>query len=412
MKRIKVFLCFGEDHEIFVGELAERDHRIYFQYDSDFLNKPFWLSPYKLPLSSDLYEHKDKAFGPVFGLFDDSLPDGWGLVLMDRFLRGRGFQVEQLSVLDRLSFLGANTMGALIYKPELEVDSIDTVPFDLYNLYAQSQKIITDKTQIVLTDLMKAGGSPGGARPKVLVGVSKDKLISGEGVLPDGFEHWIVKFNGTNDLIDSGPVEYAYSLMAMACGIDMPETRLFNTKQGDLFFGVKRFDRNCNKRLHSHTFGNLIHSNFRIPSCDYDMFFRVINDLTKNYQDLLKGFKQMVFNIFAYNRDDHVKNFSFIMNREGEWSLSPAYDLTFAEGPGGEHSMTVEGEGRSPSLENIHHLGKKSGLKKKDVTLIIDQIIQIVGNWSNYAETSGVGERTMKMINGKISSILSSLSSA
>ena len=399
MKRIKVFLCFEENNEIPVGEIAEKEHRIYFQYDPGFLGKSLWLSPYKLPLSPDLHEHKDTDFGPIFGLFDDSLPDGWGHMLMDRFLKGRGFVIEQLSVLDRLSFLGTNTMGALTYKPELEVDTINTVPFDLYNLYVQSQEIIKGKTQVVLPQLMKAGGSPGGGRPKVLVGVHEDNLISGEGVLPpEGFEHWIVKFAGINDFFDSGSVEYAYSLMAKDCGINMPETRLFNTDQGEHFFGVKRFDRDGCKRFHSHTFGNLIHSNFRIPSSDYEMLFRVINDLTKNHQDLLKGFRQMVFNIFSNNRDDHVKNFSFLMNKAGEWSLSPAYDLTFAIGPGGEHSMTVDGEGRSPSMENIYRLGEKSGLKKRDITLIIDQIIPVVSSWPQYAEISGVSEQTMRTI--------------
>ena len=398
MKRIKVFLCFEENNEFPVGEIAEKEHRIYFQYDPGFLRKSLWLSPYKLPLNPDLQEHKDRDFGPIFGLFDDSLPDGWGLMLMDRYLRGRGFLVEQLSVLDRLSFLGTNTMGALTYKPELEVDTTDTSSFDLYNLYLQSQEIITGKTQTVLTELMKAGGSPGGARPKVLVGLSKDKLISGEGSLPDGFEHWIVKFNGTSDFIDSGSVEYAYSLMAKDCGINMPETRLFHTDHGNCFFGVKRFDRAGSKRFHFHTFGNLIHSNFRIPSCDYEMFFRVINDLTKNHLDLVRGFRQMVFNIITNNRDDHVKNFSFIMNGQGEWSLSPAYDLTFATGPGGEHSMTVDGEGRFPSMANIYHLGEKSGLKKKDISLIIDQVIQVAANWQEYAEAAGISGKTMEII--------------
>jgi len=206
LKRLKVFLCFEEDSDILVGELAEKEHRIYFQYDPGFLSKSLWLSPYKLPLNLDLQEHKDRDFGPIFGLFDDSLPDGWGLMLMDRYLRSRGFSVEQLSVLDRLSFLGSNTMGALTYKPVLELDTVNTAPFDLYDLHIQSQEIITGKTQTVLTELMNAGGSPGGARPKVLVGLYEDKLISGEGNLPDGFEHWIVKFNGLNDYPDSGSV--------------------------------------------------------------------------------------------------------------------------------------------------------------------------------------------------------------
>ena len=402
MKRLKVFLSFNQDDEIFVGEIAEREHRIYFQYSPDFLTKSLWLSPYKLPPGPELFEHKDREFGPIFGLFDDSLPDGWGLMLMDRFLRSHGLLTEQLSVLDRLSLLGSNTMGALTYTPVLEIESSDTHHFDLYSLYIHSQELITGKTQTVLAEMIKAGGSPGGARPKVLVGVSGDNLISGEGILPEGFSHWIIKFNANNDFIDSGPVEYAYSLMAKECNIIMPETRLFNTEQGNQFFGVKRFDRVNNKRYHSHTFGNLIHSNFRIPTCDYEMFFRLINDLTKNQQDLLHGFRQMVFNVFAYNRDDHVKNFAFIMDRKGEWSLSPAYDLTFSPGPGGEHSMTIDGEGKSPSKEDIIRLGEKSGLKKKDISLIIDEIAQVVTNWPEYANTAGVTQATTKTIHEKI----------
>ncbi len=402
MKRLNVFLNFKQEDELLVGEIAEREHRIYFQYSPVFLSKSLWLSPYKLPLGSDLFEHKDRDFGPLFGMFDDSLPDGWGLMLMDRFLRSHGFLIEQLSVLDRLSFLGSKTMGALTYKPVLEVESPDTPHFDLYNLYRQSQEIITGKTQTVLTELIKAGGSPGGARPKVLVGVCGDNLISGEGILPEGFSHWIIKFNANNDFADSGPVEYAYSLMAKDCGIKMPETRLFVTEQGNHFFGVKRFDRESNNRYHSHTFGNLIHSNFRIPSCDYEMLFRIINDLTKNQQDLLRGLRQMVFNIFTNNRDDHVKNFTFIMDQQGEWSLSPAYDLTFSPGPGGEHSMTIDGEGKSPSRENIIRLGEKSGVNKKELTLMIDEIAQVVTNWPKYAENAGVAKATMKTIHGKI----------
>ncbi|MBT4289038.1 MAG: type II toxin-antitoxin system HipA family toxin [Deltaproteobacteria bacterium] len=402
MKRLNVFLYVEKEHEILVGELAEREHRLYFQYHADFLKRSLWLSPYKLPLSADLYEHKDRNFGPIFGLFDDSLPDGWGLMLMDRFLQNHGFSIEKLSILDRLSFLGRNTMGALTYRPEMEVKTQDATHFDLYNLYSQSQEILNGKTQTVLPELMKAGGSPGGARPKILVGIFKDRLISGEGTLPKGFEPWMIKFNANNDFIDSGPVEYAYSLMAVECGIKMPETRLFETERGDFFFGVKRFDRDGVKRFHSHTFGNLIQSNFRIPACDYEMLFRIISNLTKNQSDLIRGFRQMVFNIFSNNRDDHVKNFAFIMNFEGEWSLSPAYDLTYSEGPGGEHSMAVGGEGVSPTKKNIFSLGIKAGLKKREIILILEEIRQVISEWKKYAKVAGVCKKSLKTIQNKI----------
>ena len=306
MKRLNVYLTFNPNNEVLIGELAESDHSIYFQYNSNFVNSPYNLSPYHLPLSAELIKHKDLEFGKIFGLFADSLPDGWGLMLMDRYLKSKGFNVEGLSVLDRLSFIGNNTMGCLTYKPILKIDKLDTNIFNLHNLYKESVKIISGKTNTVLEELMKAGGSPGGARPKVLVGVKGNNLISGEGIIPKGYEHWIIKFSSPDDLKESGLIEYVYSLMARECGIDIPETRLFGTDGGDIFFGIKRFDREGSSRLHTHTLGNLIHSNFRIPTCDYETLFRVIGNLTNNYQDLLKGFRQMVFNVFTYNRDDHV----------------------------------------------------------------------------------------------------------
>lgn len=398
MKRLDVFLSLDIDEEIKVGQLAKHGHRIYFQYDEDFLAKSIWLSPYKLPLEAGLLEHKDTGFSPVFGLFDDSLPDGWGLMLMDRFLRQKGYNVEELSVLDRLSLLGSNAMGALTYKPTLEVDSTDKNEFDLQDLYVQSQELISGKSTKVLAALMNAGGSPGGARPKVLVGLKNDIMVSGEGGLPEGFEHWMIKFKGYQDFDDSGSVEYAYSMMAKDCDLHMPETRLFTSEKGERFFGVKRFDREKEKRFHMHTFGNMIHSNFRIPACDYEQFFKITLNLTKNHQDLLRGFRQMVFNVFMNNRDDHVKNFAFIMNHEGEWALSPAYDLTFSTGPGGEHSMTIDGEGRTPTTTHIFNLGKKMGIKKGDISTIVDQVQETRREWPRYAEISGTTETTMERI--------------
>lgn len=402
MIRLNVLLRFSPKSTLRVGQLAEDKHQLYFQYDQDFLAKDLWLSPYKLPLDPDLFKHKDREFSPVFGLFDDSLPDGWGLLLMDRFLRRQGYEVETLSVLDRLAFLGKNTMGALIYEPALNLKINDSSPFNLHNLSIQSHDILSGNTDVVLPQLMNAGGSPGGARPKVLVGIFNDKMVSGETDLIEPFEHWIIKFSAENDFPDAGPVEYAYSLMARKAGIAMAETHLFNTPEGDRFFGIKRFDREANQRFHVHTFGNLIHSNFRLPSQDYDHFLKTVINLTKNNQDLIRAFRQMVFNVFANNRDDHVKNFAFIMNHKGEWSLSPAYDLIYSPGPGGEHSMTVLGEGKAPAKTDIYKVGEKHGIRKKTVGLIVDEVSEAVNDFQTYAQTAGVSKTTLKKINTKI----------
>jgi serine/threonine-protein kinase HipA len=400
--RLNVLLRFNHKKTIHVGQLAEDKHQLYFQYDQDFLTKNLWLSPYKLPLRAELFKHKDREFSPIFGLFDDSLPDGWGLLLMDRFLRKRGYNIETLSVLDRLAFLGENTMGALIYEPALNLKINDSSPFNLHNLSKQSHDILSGKTDLVLPQLINAGGSPGGARPKVLVGVFNDKMVSGETDLSKPFEHWLIKFPAENDFSDAGPLEYAYSLMAREAGIKMTETRLFKTPEGDHFFGIKRFDRRVNHRFHVHTFGNLIHSNFRIPSQDYDHFFKIVINLTKNHQDLIRAFRQMVFNIFANNRDDHVKNFEFIMNHKGEWSLSPAYDLVYSPGPGGEHSMTVLGEGKALTKADIYKVGEKHGIQKKTIGLIVDKVSGAANNFQTYAKAAGVSKATIKKINAKI----------
>jgi serine/threonine-protein kinase HipA len=235
-------------------------------------------------------------------------------------------------------------------------------------------------------------------------------MVSGETDLAEHFEHWIVKFPAKNDFPDAGPLEYAYSLMAREAGIHMTETRLFHTNQGDHFFGIKRFDRSVNKRFHTHTFGNLIHSNFRIPSQDYDHFFKVVINLTKNHQDLLRAFRQMVFNILANNRDDHVKNFGFLMDHDGQWSLSPAYDLVYSPGPGGEHSMTVSGEGKAPAKTDIYRLSEKHGIKKNDAHRIIKQVSDSVNRFQTHALTAGVSQNTRKKIDAVIKSNLNSLS--
>lgn len=401
MKELNVYLQSSINEKLLVGRIAEYDHKIFFEYSPSFLLNSLWLSPYKLPPEPGLHEHKDRGFGPIFGLFDDSLPDGWGVLLMERFLRKQGVDIEKLSVLDKLSFFGKSTMGALVYEPATHQGETD-LDVDLKLLAQNSRQLMAGETLEVLPQLMKTGGSPGGARPKVLVGIHKDKIICGQDDLPKGFEHWIVKFNLKEDFSDSGAIEYAYSLMAKQAGIIMPETRVFELSSLSRCFGIKRFDRKDNQRFHVHTFGNLIHSNFRIPACDYETFLRVVLDLTKNHQDLEQGFCRMIFNVMANNRDDHVKNFAFMMDENHEWTLAPAYDLIYSEGPGNEHSMSLLGEGRSPGAKEVMNLGKKIGLSFSKIKEMIEQVFTAVEKWQDYAETAKVTGQTMDYIQKRI----------
>lgn len=405
MRKLAVRFLRSPGDALDVGTLAEQDHRIYFEYAPAFLDAGLELSPFKLAARPGLIEHRDQSFGSLPGLFDDSLPDGWGLLLMDRYFRLRGGDPAALSPLERLAYLGTRTMGALTYHPPSveNADRDDGHVLDLYKLGRHAQEVLEGDAVEVLPELMRAGGSPGGARPKVLVGVRDHKMISGEEDLPDGFEHWIVKFAAKADVRDAGPVEYAYSLMARAAGIEMPTTRLYKVKHGRSvlhYFGVKRFDRSGgNHRSHVHTFANLIHANFRIPSTDYADLFKVTRSLTRNHRDVLRLFRLMVFNVAAHNRDDHAKNFAFLLDdKAGEWSLAPAYDLTYSNGPGGEHSMTILGEGRLPSRDQCLALAEQSGIKPKEATSMIETVNAATSRWRDFADQSGCSKRVTSAI--------------
>ncbi len=414
MKRLEVRLTREPGQELIVGQLAETGLRraggqVVFEYDPAFLLDPLWLSPFKLPPQPGLIEHRDFAFGPIFGLFDDSLPDGWGLLLMDRFLEQRGSALATVSVLDRLAYLGTRTMGALTYHPPADAGDHRAQILDLHEMARASQQVIEGTAGEVLPQLLRAGGSPGGARPKVLVGVCGDSILSGEEDLPPGYTHWIVKLQARQDSPDAGASELAYSLMARDAGIAMPPARLFETPQGERFYGVERFDRQGNHRYHVHTFGNLIHSNFRIPSCDYRQFLEVTRVLTRNHQDVLEGYRRMVFNVLTHNRDDHVKNFTFRMTDEGNWKLAPAYDLIFSLGPGGEHTMTIAEEGRAPAHSHLLQLAGPAGLSSQEVQSILDEVAAAADRWRAHAHEAGVGTKTAKVIGNAIEACLARL---
>lgn len=405
MNKLRVLLQYTPEERHLVGQLAESQGRIFFEYDPEFLRDPLWLSPFKLPPAPGLREHTDRAFGPLFGLFDDSLPDGWGLLLMDRAFRRAGRDPHRVGILERLAYLGSETMGALVYEPAMPLEDEFSESFDLGRLARESVQVLDGDVDTALPLLQRVGGSPGGARPKVLVGVQGDRLVSGHGELAEGFAHWIVKFPGRQDGLDAGSIEFAYSRMAAAAGIVMPETRLFEAGR-ERFFGARRFDRQGHRRVHTHTLGNLIHSNFRVPSCDYADFLKVVRILTKNHQDLRQAFRLMVFNVLTHNRDDHVKNVSFCLDGSGDWRLAPAYDLTFAPGPGGEHSMTIQGHGKAPGKNELRAVGRGEGLKDKEMASMYDEVRAAVEQWPALADEAGVKEERADTLRGVFSRML------
>ena len=216
--------------------------------------------------------------------------------------------------------------------------------------------------------------------------------------MPEGYEAWIVKFPAETDAAYAGPLEYAYGLMATAAGIDMPPTRLFDVgpkTAARRYFAVRRFDRgHGGRRRHVHTFANLVHVDFRLPTTDYADLFRITRALTKNHQDVLGLFRRMVFNVAACNRDDHAKNFAFLLDDEtSDWSLSPAYDLTFSPGPGGEHTTTLLGEGRRPTRTHCLSLARKSGVRDDESARIIEEVNAAIRRWSDFADQARCPKR-------------------
>lgn len=350
MKNYKYLNVFYND--ILVGTLAKTpENLIAFEYDDNWLLNGFSISPFSLPLIKKVFIPKHEPFSGLFGVFNDSLPDGWGRLLVDRlFLREKINPVE-IDNLNRLAVVENSGMGALIYKPEHRFQVVQ-VASDLDKLATECQNILNADFSPNLDELFAMGGSSGGARPKILTKI-------------DG-EDWIIKFPSSVDEKDIGEQEYKYSLCAKNCGINMPETRLFESKICSGYFGVKRFDRKNEKKIHMISASGLLETSHRFPNLDYNILMKLTLELTKNYNEVEKLYRLMCFNIFAHNRDDHSKNFSYLFNfNEKEWSLSPAYDLTYSNSLNGEHATTIDGEGKNPSEENILAVAKKINIKEK-----------------------------------------------
>ncbi|MCL5284147.1 MAG: type II toxin-antitoxin system HipA family toxin [Nitrospirae bacterium] len=397
--RLNVFLRFGEE-ELFVGILASKGGRILFQYAPDFLNREISLSPFRLPLSGQIHKGDPERFSGLPGVFFDSLPDGWGLLLMDRHFEKMRIPRESIGPLERLAFIGDRGMGALVYRPEQKIASLGRRRIDIEELAGEAARVLEGSPGDILPQLLLLGGSPGGARPKVLVGFdpSSGHMLSGVSDIPSGYRHYLVKFPAETDPPFPGETEYAYSLMAREAGLHVPETRLFQGRKGQASFGIERFDRKGNERLHIHTLGGLIASDHRIPSCSYETALKATGMLTRNRGDLVCLFRQMVFNISTHNRDDHVRNVSFVLDRRGDWRLSPSYDLTYSPGPGGEHSMTIAGEGRNPTLKHILSIGEEFGFRKSELEKIVGEVETAMDQWPSLAREAGIPDSVSERI--------------
>lgn len=410
-----------------IGYLHQEDNgMIGFQYDEEFLSSNIQISPIKMPLSTATYifpSLSEQTFHGLPGMVADSLPDKFGNIVIKHYLESQGRTEESLSVIEKLCYTGKRGMGALEYEPSQEI-VLANESVDLDALTKLASEILSEKEQIhiqendaMMAQLMECGSSVGGARAKTLVAWNpKTKDIrSGQIQAGAGYEYWLLKFDNiiNNKDKDTRPddgeytkVEYAYYLMALDAGIEMSECRLYKEK-GSAHFMTKRFDRKgtTGEKLHMQSLCALAHMDFNSPRMySYEDAFLVMKQLKLPYSDFLQLFRRMVFNEYAKNYDDHTKNISFLMNKKGIWSLSPAYDVTFSYKKDSiwvnAHQMLINGKSESITQEDMLAVAVKAGIKKLDAEKCITQVRESVAKWEVFAKQAGLSKQnTMRIRN-------------
>lgn len=372
MLRLSVYLnAYQKRH--FVGVLELRD-TILFEYAPAFLKTGIELSPFMLPLRAGVFADKDATFDGLFGLFNDSLPDGWGCLLLDRYLQKQGLSYYAINPLHRLSIIGSQAMGALEYEPVQTPEDkwADVLHLDI--LSKGAAEIIQGTGSDLLDRLKGLNGSAAGARPKIVALVSKDyKTIMSGRMAMEGFTPWIIKFSSKSDSPELGALEYIYSLMAKKAGIDMPDTHLFESKECAGHFGVARFDRDGRNKVHIHSACGLLHASHRMPTLDYENLMRLTAHLTHDMREVEKMVRLMIFNVKAGNKDDHTKNFAFMMTEQYRWKMTPAFDITPSAGMNGEQTAMVNGKGRHILNEDLIMVAKMAGVAESKTRQMIEE---------------------------------------
>ena len=374
-----------------VGRLAMANGLAQLEWSTDALAARVPIDPFLYPLEPGLLEARTRNFDGLHGFLSDSLPDAWGMVLMQRRLARIGHSYAQLSAVDRLALVGSHGRGALVYEPTTLPDDA-AASLDLDMLAAESHTILLGGESPLSDTLAALGGASGGARPKVHIGFSAHgQACVAQGDPAPGFDSWIVKFRAPNDPIDIGPTEEVYARMARAAGITMSETQLIPSGEGPGYFATRRFDRPTpGRRLHMVSLAGAVEAPAHMPSLDYDGFLRATLAITRHAGDVEQAFRRMVFNVLSHNRDDHTRQHAYLMDYAGGWRLAPAYDLTFSAGPGGEHCLAIEHEGRNPTREHVERIGKRHGLSARTIAAIINEVRAALSDWPRHAAELGV----------------------
>ena len=400
-----VSLRWGPGDEQRVGRLGWRDRVAWLEYDDAFLRSGLELSPVRHKIEPGLHTPYDaNVFEGLHGVFNDSLPDGWGRLLLDRRARQIGIDPVALTPLDRLACVGETGMGALTYAPMIDPWDETGGAVDLERLADGARCVLEGAAEDVISELGRIGGSPGGARPKALIALDGEGHAV-QGDIPEGYVPWLVKFASRDDPEDIARVEQAYALMAGSAGVALPPTRLLAGDGGRLYFSSRRFDCDGPRRRHVHSASGLLYADFRLPSLDYRDLVSLAQVVTRDSRDCHAAFALAVFNVLAHNRDDHARQFSFFMERDGTWRLAPAYDLTFAHGPGGEHATSVLGRGKNIDRGHLQDLGTTAGLAKSDCDAAIDRVEQAVAGWNDFARGCDVSRSSRERIAQALASV-------
>lgn len=405
----------------------------YFQYDAQFLEKGWDLSPIKMPISQGtrIYSFpeiragrdvSEDAFKGLPGLLSDALPDRYGNQLINTYLAKQGRPTGSMNPVEKLCFIGTRGMGALEFEPTQIKAAKNTFSLELDSLVDVARKILNERENFLaelnkdeeqaMMDILKIGTSAGGARPKAVIAFNpKTRAIrSGQGHVPKGYEHWLIKLDGVSDeqfgeSLDWGRVEYAYYLMAQDCGITMNACDLLE-ENGRAHFMTKRFDRDGNTKHHIQSWCGLQHYDFNdMYAYSYEQLFQTMRILRLTYPEAEQMFRRMVFNVLATNYDDHTKNFSFILKKGEQWRLAPAYDLCFSFAPDNywvnKQTLSVNGKRQDITKADLMTIAQDNNIKKGEQ--IIDEINAVVKAWKGYAEKAEVRkdlkERIRKNLN-------------
>lgn len=409
MKKLQV-IYNGWAERWTLGTLADTGRGILFEYSSRAVERGLQLSPMHQPLprsgAATVSFTGEPCFYGLPGFIADALPDGWGMLIMDRALRKLGRDPRQISVLERLAIVGERAIGALSFEPSDE----DTLPAEKLELNALAREVMALQSDEIsdadpagekLRHLMQLGGSPQGARPKVLVDFNaRTGAISSGMPLVGSATPWLMKFPADSEHREVCAVEELYARVARHGGMDMPRSRFFDLVQKHGAFGVERFDRVVKakqiSRIPIMSLSAYLQTDHRMPSLDYETVLLATLRITGDQREVVKAFERCIFNIIMHNRDDHSRNFAFRMDEQGLWNLSPAFDLTYSFGPGGEHATSVAGHGKDISRAHVLQVAKAGGVPIKTAQRCINEWVTAAKGMEKWARDLPIRRATLQ----------------